>query len=164
MAILVCWRTQLYSLVARIKKWYEFTASKSTGEALYVSSCSDNDLPHTILHNTLIALREDKLEFGHGASDPYMQIARCYDLLVEVLTTRSAKGQQLSRTWSSMSLDLFYRYMVLFTHPCICWLDFAQGRCWSYVVGSMMVTNQLLNHLASLFSCLLIAPKLVKPK
>jgi len=114
--------------------------------------------------NVPIALREDKLEFGHGGSDPYMQIARCYDLLVEVLTTRSAKGQQLSRTWSSMSLDLSYRYMVLFTHPCICWLDFAQGRCWSYVVGSMMVTNQLLNHLASLFSCSPIIPGLVKPK
>jgi len=70
--------------------------------------------------NVPIALREDKLEFGPGGSDPYMQIARCYDLLVEVLTTRSAKGQQLSRTWSSMSLDLSYRYMVLFTHPCIC--------------------------------------------
>jgi len=69
--------------------------------------------------DVLIVLCEDKLEFGHGGSDPYMQIARCYDLLVEFLTTRSAKGQQLSRTWSSMSLDLFYRYMVLFTHPCI---------------------------------------------
>jgi len=40
-----------------------------------------------------------------------------------------------------MFLDLPYRYMVLFTHPSICWLDFAQGPCWSYVVGSMMVTN-----------------------
>ena len=41
--------------------------------------------------NVPIALREDKLEFGHGGSDAYMQIARCYDLLVGVLTTRSVK-------------------------------------------------------------------------
>ena len=67
-----------------------------------------------------IALREDKLEFGHGGSDPYMQIAHCYDFLVKVLTTRSAKGQQLSRTWNSMSLDLSYWYLAPFTHPCIC--------------------------------------------
>ena len=38
-----------------------------------------------------IALREDKLEFGQGGSDPYMQIARCYDLVVGVLTDRSTK-------------------------------------------------------------------------
>ena len=38
-----------------------------------------------------IALREDKLEFGQGGSDPYMQIARCYDLVVEVLTDHSTK-------------------------------------------------------------------------
>ena len=38
-----------------------------------------------------IALREDKLEFGHGGSDAYMQIARCYDLVVEVLTDDSTK-------------------------------------------------------------------------
>ena len=66
-------------------------ASKSTGEVLYVSSCSDNDLPHTILHNIPIALREDKLEFGQGGSDPYMQIARCYNLVVGVLTDHSTK-------------------------------------------------------------------------
>ena len=71
-------------------------ASKSTGEALYVSSCSDNDLPHTILHNTLIALREDKLEYGHGGSDAYMKIACCYNLLVGVLTSCSAKDSNAS--------------------------------------------------------------------
>jgi len=38
-----------------------------------------------------IALHEDKLEFGQGGSDPYMQIARCYDLVVGVLTDRSTK-------------------------------------------------------------------------
>jgi len=41
--------------------------------------------------DVLIALREDKLEFGQGGSDPYMQIACCYDLVVEVLTDRSTK-------------------------------------------------------------------------
>ena len=41
--------------------------------------------------NVPIALREDKLEFGHGGSDPYMQIARCYDLVVGVLTDHSTK-------------------------------------------------------------------------
>ena len=39
--------------------------------------------------NIPIALREDKLDLGHGGSDAYMQIARCYDLLVGVLTSRS---------------------------------------------------------------------------
>ena len=41
--------------------------------------------------NIPIALREDKLEFGHGGSDAYMKIARCYDLVVEVLTDDSTK-------------------------------------------------------------------------
>jgi len=41
--------------------------------------------------DVLIALREDKLEFGHGGSDPYIQIACCYDLVVEVLTDHSTK-------------------------------------------------------------------------
>ena len=41
--------------------------------------------------NIPIALREDKLEFGHGGSDAYMKIARCYDLVVGVLTDRSTK-------------------------------------------------------------------------
>jgi len=41
--------------------------------------------------NIPIALREDKLEFGHGGSDAYMKIARCYDLVVEVLTDNSTK-------------------------------------------------------------------------
>jgi len=41
--------------------------------------------------NIPIALREDKLEFGHGGSDAYMKIARCYNLLVGVLTSCSAK-------------------------------------------------------------------------
>jgi len=36
-----------------------------------------------------IALREDKLDLGHGGSDAYMQISRCYDFLVGVLTSRS---------------------------------------------------------------------------
>ena len=43
-----------------------------------------------------IALREDKLEFGHGGSDAYMQIARCYDLLIGVLTSYSAKDSNAS--------------------------------------------------------------------
>jgi len=38
-----------------------------------------------------IALRKDKSEFGQGGSDPYMQISRCYDLVVEVLTDCSTK-------------------------------------------------------------------------
>ena len=41
--------------------------------------------------NIPIALHEDKLEFGHGGSDAYMQISRCYDL-IGVLTTLSAKN------------------------------------------------------------------------
>ena len=43
-------------------------------------------------HNIPIALCEDKLEFGHGGSDPYMQIARCYNLVVGVLTDHSTKN------------------------------------------------------------------------
>lgn len=35
--------------------------------------------------NVVIALREDKWEAGHGEADVYMQIARDYDLLVQVL-------------------------------------------------------------------------------
>ena len=46
--------------------------------------------------NIPIALREDKLELGHGGSDPYMQIARCYDLVVEVLTVGSTKDSNLN--------------------------------------------------------------------
>ena len=41
--------------------------------------------------NVPIALREDKLELGHGGSDAYMKIACCYNLLVGVLTSCSAK-------------------------------------------------------------------------
>ena len=66
-------------------------ASESTGEVLYVSSCSENDLPHTILHNIPIVFRKDKLEFGQGGSDPYMQIAHCYNLVVGVFTDCSTK-------------------------------------------------------------------------
>jgi len=33
-----------------------------------------------------IALCKNKLEFGQGESDPYMQIAHCYNLVVEVLS------------------------------------------------------------------------------
>ena len=43
-----------------------------------------------------IALREDKLELGYGGSDAYMQIARCYDLVVEVLTNCSVKDSNAS--------------------------------------------------------------------
>ena len=43
-----------------------------------------------------IALREDKVEFGPGKSDAYMQIARCYDLLVDVLANNSAKDPNAS--------------------------------------------------------------------
>ena len=43
-----------------------------------------------------IALRKDKLEFGQGGSDPYMQISRCYDLVVEVLTDCSTKDSNLN--------------------------------------------------------------------
>ena len=46
--------------------------------------------------NIPIALREDKLEFGHGGSDAYMKIACCYDLVVEVLTSCSAKDSNAS--------------------------------------------------------------------
>ena len=46
--------------------------------------------------NIPIALHEDKLEFGHGGSDAYMQISRCYDLLIGVLTTLSAKNSNAS--------------------------------------------------------------------
>ena len=89
--------------------------------------------------DVLIALREDKLELGHGGSDPYMQIAHCYDLVVEVLTDHSTKDINASN---------------FLTHRACC----------LYVVGSLMVTNQLSNHLASLFSCSPIIPGLVKPK
>jgi len=43
-----------------------------------------------------IALREDKLELGHEGSDAYMQISRCYDLLIRVLTALSAKNSNAS--------------------------------------------------------------------
>ena len=46
--------------------------------------------------NIPIAIREDKLEFGHGGSDAYMKIARCYDLIVGVLTSCSAKDSNAS--------------------------------------------------------------------
>ena len=46
--------------------------------------------------NIPIALREDKLELGHGGSDAYMQISRCYDLLIRVLTALSAKNSNAS--------------------------------------------------------------------
>ena len=46
--------------------------------------------------NIPIALREDKLELGHGGSDAYMQISRCYDLLIGVLTTLSAENSNAS--------------------------------------------------------------------
>ena len=109
--------------------------------------------------DVLIALRKDKLEFGQGGSDPYMQIARCYDLVVEVLTDHSTKDINASNSRSSMFPNLSYWYLASFTHPCICWLDSAQGPCCPYVVGSLMVTNQLSNHLASLFSCSPITPR-----
>ena len=67
-----------------------------------------------------IALREDKLEFGQGGSDPYMQIARCYDLVVEVLTDHSTKDINASNSRSSMFPNLSYWYLASFTHPCIC--------------------------------------------
>ena len=41
--------------------------------------------------NIPIALREDKLELGLGGPDVYMKIARCYDLLVRVITNNSTK-------------------------------------------------------------------------
>jgi len=44
----------------------------------------------------LIALREDKLELGHGGSDAYMKISRCYNLLIRVLTALSAKNSNAS--------------------------------------------------------------------
>jgi len=37
--------------------------------------------------NIPIVLREDKMEFGLGGPDAYMQLARCYDLVVGVLTS-----------------------------------------------------------------------------
>ena len=43
-----------------------------------------------------IALREDKLDLGHGGSDVYMQISCCYDLLVGVLITLSAENSNAS--------------------------------------------------------------------
>jgi len=46
--------------------------------------------------NVPIALREDKLELGHGGSDAYMKIACCYNLLVGVLTSCSAKDSNAS--------------------------------------------------------------------
>ena len=46
--------------------------------------------------NIPIALREDKLEYGHGGSDAYMKIARCYSLLVGVLTSCSGKDSNAS--------------------------------------------------------------------
>ena len=46
--------------------------------------------------NIPIALREDKLEYGHGGSDAYMKIACCYNLLVGVLTSCSAKDSNAS--------------------------------------------------------------------
>ena len=70
--------------------------------------------------DVLIALREDKLEFGHGGSDPYMQIAHCYDLVVEVLTDHSTKDINASNSQSSMFPNLSYWYLASFTHPYIC--------------------------------------------
>ena len=46
--------------------------------------------------NIPIALHEDKLEYGHGGSDAYMKIACCYNLLVGVLTSCSAKDSNAS--------------------------------------------------------------------
>ena len=41
----------------------------------------------TLWQDRPILLREDKLEFGLGGPDAYMQLARCYDLVVGVLTS-----------------------------------------------------------------------------
>jgi len=46
--------------------------------------------------NIPIALCEDKLEYGHGGSDAYMQISRCYSLLIGVLTSRIGKDSNAS--------------------------------------------------------------------
>jgi len=46
--------------------------------------------------NIPIALCEDKVEFGLRKPDAYMQIAHCYDLLVDVLANNSAKDPNAS--------------------------------------------------------------------
>ena len=70
-----------------------------------------------------IVLREDKLEFGHGGSDAYMQIARCYDLLIGVLTTHSAKNSN-ANNFITHGAPCFLICLIGIQcrslHPCIC--------------------------------------------
>ena len=54
---------------------------------MQISTPSDGKIGQCIREaNIPILLREDKLEFGLGGPDAYMQLARCYDLVVGVLT------------------------------------------------------------------------------
>ena len=55
---------------------------------MQISTPSDGKIDQCIREaNIPILLREDKLEFGLGGPDAYMQLARCYDLAVGVLTS-----------------------------------------------------------------------------
>jgi len=70
-----------------------------------------------------IALREDKLEFGQGGSDACMKIARCYHLLVGVLTSCSAKDINASN---------------FLTHGALCFLICLIGiQCCSLILASV---------------------------
>ena len=72
--------------------------------------------------NIPIVLREDKLEFGLGGHDAYMQIARCYDLVVGVLTSSIEKDPNANNYLAHGAPCFLICLMgtVLFTHPCIC--------------------------------------------
>ena len=73
--------------------------------------------------NIPIALREDKLEFGLGGPDGYMRLAHCYDLVVEVLSTLSAKDSNANN---------------YFTHGAPCFLTFLMGtQCRSLILTSV---------------------------
>ena len=84
---------------------------------MQISTPSDGKIGQCIREaNIPILLREDKLEFELGGPDAYMQLARCYDLVVGVLTNSIEIDSNASLTEHHVS----YGYPVLFTRPYIC--------------------------------------------
>jgi len=84
--------------------------------------------------NVAIALREDKWEAGHGEADVYMQIARDYDLLVQVLleSTETAAINFLGHEAPCLLIcalgihcrSLIFAFIILFlprTHVILLW-------------------------------------------
>ena len=78
---------------------------------MQISTPSDGKIGQCIREaNIPILLREDKLEFELGGPDAYMQLARCYDLVVGVLT-------------NSIEIDSNANNYLTHGAPCFLWVS-----------------------------------------